>query len=112
MDFSYPSVDTMDSTNRSISKKMKSMSNQIQNMNRMWIKNKYNRCDNDLFKRMSMIYNRVSDIQDELNSICEIMKMEIETENSIIPEQIIITGKEFRTMNELFLIYMSGAKIE
>ena len=88
------------------------MSNQIQNMNRMWIKNKYNRCDNDLFKRMSMIYNRVSDIQDELNSICEIMKMEIETENSIIPEQIIITGKEFRTMNELFMIYMSGAKIE
>lgn len=112
MNSQYPSVDTMDSTNRAISKRMKSLSIQVQSMNREWIKNKYHKSDNYVFERMSLILKQTSDIQDELDSICEIMKVDTDNENFTIPDKITITGKEFTIMNQLFILYTSGAKIE
>ncbi len=111
MNSQYPSVDTMDSTNRAISKRMKSLSIQVQSMNRTWIKNKYHKSDNYVFERMSLIFKQISDIQDELDSICEIMKVDTDPENVTIPDKIIITGKEFTIMNQLFILYMSGARV-
>lgn len=109
------SVAVFDNTSRSISKCMKSISNQIQKLNRKWMKKKHRDSDSEVFSRMTIISDRITDIQDELVSIGEILDEEVETEHVIIPDKVTITGKEFVLLNNVFMQYMSDlecAKIE
>ena len=101
------SVGVFDITSRSISKCLKSISNQVRVLNRRCIKKKISDSDSEVFSRLTTIENRITEIQDELVSICNIMDEEVETEHVIIPDKVVITGKEFVLLNTVFTQYMS-----
>ena len=115
MNHTRHSVGVFDTTSRSISKCLKSVSNQVQILNRKWIKKKFSDSDSEVFSRMTTIANRITEIQEELISIGLLLDEDVETEHVIIPDNVTITGKEFVLLNSVFAQYMSDlgcAKIE
>lgn len=106
MNHTRHSVGVFDNTSRSISKCLKSVSNQVQILNRKWIKKKNSDSDSEVFSRMTTIENKITDIQEEINSIGIIMEEEVEIEHVDIPDNVTITRKEFVLLNSVFMQYM------
>ena len=101
-----PSVAMVTDTCIALCKAMKLMSRQLISFSASYSKIPFQEQEGDIYKSLSDIMKDVRNIQYSLSGIANDMNIELENESPVfMPENIIITGKEYILLNNVFSEY-------
>lgn len=105
MEGNFPSSGLVDSVTIEISSFLKKISIQLRTFSKIWYKKPFHKRDEEVYNKLLAINRKVSQIQNELTEIANILGEEIENDTISVPETVTISSREFFIMSEIFLRY-------
>ena len=110
MESPRPSEAVVKDTCMSACKIMKLISKQLMVMSASYERIKLENSSSPIYETLGVIMESINSMQDSLIKTGSMMKIELakELEGETFPEQVIVTAKEYRLLNAVFLEYMTS----